>query len=471
MAADSALRHLPPVDQLLADPELTAARQTLGRGQLLLLAREVLAAERRRIAAAGLGAEEVAAWVAGGGPREALLARVAREAKLGVRRAVNATGVVLHTNLGRAPVHPEAAARMAEVAAGYCVLEVDRFAGRRNRRDDRVGELCGRLFGSEAAIAVNNCAAAVLLTLQSLAGGREALLSRGELVEIGGSFRMPAVMERAGVTLREVGTTNRTRLADYEAALGPHSGLLLKVHQSNYRIRGFTEEVSAAELARLGAARGVPTAYDLGSGRLHPEGAGALDFLGDEPSVEEALASGVDLVMFSGDKLLGGPQAGLILGRRAVVGTLRENPLYRALRLDKVMLAGLETTLELLLSGRADELPTRALLRREPADLEAQAQRLSAELAALGGFDTRVIEERSQPGSGSAPDVFLDTRAVAVSHPNWSAERLSAALRAGTPPVFARIQDGRLLLDPRTLLPGDETALLAAFRALACAPS
>jgi L-seryl-tRNA(Ser) seleniumtransferase len=384
-----------------------------------------------------------------------------------VRRAINVSGVVLNTGLGRAPVHPEAAQAMAAAARSFCVLEVDRFTGKRNQRDERLSELLVRLTGAEAGIAVNNCAAAVLLTLQTFAGGRSALVSRGELVEIGGSFRMPAVMERAGVRLVEVGTTNRTRIADYEAAIDDTTGLLLKVHTSNYRVVGFTEEAGPAELDELGRRRGIRTAYDLGSGLLDAEGATSLGFLGDEPPLAEALASGMDVAMFSGDKLLGGPQAGLIVGRRQAIAELRKNPLYRALRLDKVALAGLETTLQLLLSGRGDELPARAMLVRPAESLRPVAEALAVELAGLEGISTEVVAERSQPGSGSAPDVYLDTFCVAAAARGRSTQRLAADLRAGDPPVFARIHEDRLLMDVRTLLPGDHEALVEAFRRLA----
>jgi len=278
---------------------------------------------------------------------------------------------------------------------------------------------------------------------------------------------MPDVMERAGACLAAVGTTNRTRAADYRAA-APGAGLFLKVHRSNFAVVGFTEEVEARELAALGQELGVPTAYDLGSGLLEAEGARPLAaLLGGEPLVRQAVASGVDMVTFSGDKLLGGPQAGLIAGKRAAIERLRKNALYRALRLDKVTLAGLEATLELYLEGRADEIPARAMLAADPARLAEVAAALARAIAGLPGLEARAVDAESQPGSGSAPTVLLPTRAVAVAHSALSVDELARALRAGEPPVFARIADGRLLLDPRTLLPGDDERLLAAFRRLA----
>lgn len=421
---------------------------------------------RRRISEEGLSAPDVEAELEGGAFRGALLDRAAVEVGRGVRAAVNATGVVLHTNLGRAPVHPEAAERMRAAAAGYCVLEMDRFSARRNERDARLGVLLSRLTGAEAGIAVNNCAGAAFLMMQTFAGGREAVVSRGELVEIGGSFRVPDVMARAGVRMVEVGTTNRTRAVDYERAIGPDTGLLMKVHTSNYRVVGFTEETDPAELARLGKEHGVTSGWDLGSGRIEVEGTRPLDEVGDETVVRDAVASGVDVVAFSGDKLLGGPQAGLLVGRRAAIRALRKNPIYRALRLDKVALAGLEATLELLLAGRGGELPARRLMHLDEAELAASAARIAGEITGLDGFHAEAVPERSQPGSGSAPTIFLPTTAVRVTAKGESAERLAARLRAGEPPVFARIHEDALLLDPRALLPGDEERLLDAFRSL-----
>ncbi|MEE8467308.1 MAG: L-seryl-tRNA(Sec) selenium transferase, partial [Planctomycetota bacterium] len=394
--------------------------------------------------------------------------RVHEEKGRGVVRAINATGVVLHTGLGRSPVHPEVAEAMGRAAAGYCVLEVDRFTGARNQRDDRLSELLQRLTGAEAAIAVNNNAAAAFLTMHTFAAGREAIVSRGELVEIGGSFRIPDVMQAAGVTLVEVGATNRTRIADYERAIGPETGLLMKVHSSNFRMIGFTEEVPMHELAQLGGDRAVPTAFDLGSGRLEADRARTLDMLGGETQVRDAVASGIELVSFSGDKLLGGPQAGLLVGTAQRISAVRKNPIYRAVRLDKVALAGLEATLQLLLAGRGDEIPARAMLLASADDLRPWADQLAGELSGLVGMQTQVVREQSEPGSGSAPGIYLDTWAVRVVHDTLSADRLAARLRAGEPPVFARIQDGALLLDPRTLQAGEHGLLLEAFiRALA----
>ncbi|MAF66204.1 MAG: L-seryl-tRNA(Sec) selenium transferase [Planctomycetes bacterium] len=437
------------------------------RELVLGLVRGILEEWRAEIVAGQLDAETLAGRLEGGELARGVASRLARERGGGLWRVVNATGVVLHTGLGRAPVHPEVASAMARAAVGYCVLEVDRFSGARNERDAHLGTLLERLTGAEAGIAVNNNAGAVLLCLQTFAAGRAAVVSRGELVEIGGSFRVPEIMARAGVSLREVGTTNRTRAADYERAAGDGAGLLMKVHTSNYRVVGFTGEVDPAELAEIGRSSGTTTAFDLGSGLLEAAGSAPLDMLGAEPLVRDAVASGIDVVTFSGDKLLGGPQAGLLVGRRAVIDALRRNPIYRALRCDKVTLAGLEATLELYLAGRADELPARRLLRASAAELEPVAARVARFVAALEGFEAEVVPGRSQPGSGSAPGVFLDTPVVCVRHTERSPDELAAALRAGDPPVFARIHDERLHLDPRALLEGDEERLATAFELLA----
>ncbi len=448
----------------MLDPRVAALASLAPRELLLQLVRASLENWRARIKSSGWSAADLEQRLAAGELLLEIEARVAREGRRGVVPAVNATGVVLHTGLGRAPVHPEAAQAMAEAARGYCILEVDRESGERNQRDDYLSDLLARATGAQAGIGVNNCAAAVLLALQTFAGGgRDVIVSRGELVEIGGSFRMPSVMERAGVHLVEVGTTNRTHYPDYVAAIGERTGLLLKVHASNYRVEGFTAEVGAKELGALGRERNVPSCYDLGSGLLELSNATPLSMLGDEPRVREAVQSGIDVVMFSGDKLLGGPQAGMIVGTRQRIDQLRKNPIYRAVRLDKVALAGLETTLELYLAGRADEIPSRARMLTSDAQLKPIAEELARRLAAIDGLSVSVQADRSQPGSGTAPTVFLPTFVVRVKRAGDSAALLARRLRIGTPPVFVRIQDDALLLDPRTLLDGDLERLVSAF--------
>ena len=366
-------------------------------------------------------------------------------------------------------MHPEVADAMGRAAGGYCILEVDRMTGQRNQRDGRLSELVCRLVGGEAAIAVNNNAAAVLLTLNTFAAGRETVVSRGECVEIGGSFRMPTVMERAGTRLVEVGTTNRTRVDDFRAAVGENTGLLLKVHTSNFKVVGFTEEVESEALGSLGRELGVRTAFDVGSGRVEREDAAPLHHAGleAEPLVAEAVASGVDVVMFSGDKLFGGPQAGILVGRREAIKELRSNAMYRALRLDKVSLAGLEHTLQLYLDGRADEVPSRAALLADPERLRSDATRLAEGIQALPGFSARVDTDGSQPGSGSAPGVLIETTVVRVRCGNLSTGALSERLRLADPPIFARIHDDELAFDLRALLPGELEEILAVMAKIA----
>lgn len=462
--AQAVYRLLPSVDEVLRDPRARPLERRVGRALLQAFATSLLDAWRAEIKSGRLDAARFEALRARGEPFVELERLVAREERRGVVRCVNATGVVLNTGLGRAPVHPEVAEAMARAARGYCVLEVDRATNERNQRDDYLGELLARATGAEAGIAVNNCAAAVLLAFQTFAGGREAVVSRGELVEIGGSFRVPDVMARANAKLVEVGTTNRTRIADYERAVSERTGLFVKVHTSNFRVVGFTEEVGPKELADLGRAKGVTSAFDLGSGLFELDGEAPLaPLLGGEPLVRDAVASGVDVVMFSGDKLFGGPQAGLIVGRRAPLAALRKNPIYRAVRLDKVALAGLETTLRLQLDGRGGELPVRRMLTASADEMRPRAEALARRLSAIGGLSVEVAGDASQPGSGAAPDVYLPTFVVRVRAAGCSANALATALRDAAVPVFTRVQDDRVLVDPRTLLPGDDDDLVAAF--------
>jgi L-seryl-tRNA(Ser) seleniumtransferase len=464
--ADSseAYRLLPQIDEVLRDARVTALFPAVGRELVAAFAAEAIESWRGEIRAGRLASAEIHQRLTRGDLASFVEALVRRERSKGVRRAIHATGVVLNTGLGRAPVHPEVAEAMAEAARSYCVLEIDRWTGERNERDGRLSELLARLTGAEAAIGVNNNAGAVLLLFQTFAGGRQAIVSRGELVEIGGSFRVPDVMARAGAELVEVGTTNRTRLADYERAIGERTGLLVKVHTSNVRLVGFTEEVSPADRAVAGQRRGIATAIDLGSGLVEPTGAIELGpRLGGEPLVRAAVESGVDVVAFSGDKLLGGPQAGLLVGKRSAIETLRKNPIYRALRLDKVALAGLERTIELLLAGRGDEIPARAMLAVSAESVRVRAEALAGRLGMIAGVRAEVREGASEPGSGSAPGVTIPTFVVRVEREGQGASALVAALRAADPPVYARIQEGAVLLDPRTLLAGDEEDVVRAL--------
>jgi L-seryl-tRNA(Ser) seleniumtransferase len=358
-----------------------------------------------------------------------------------LRRVINATGVIVHTNLGRAPLAEAALDRVREVAQGYSNLEYDLAAGGRGSRQEHVAVSLRRLTGAEAALVVNNNAAAVLLALAALAEGREVLVSRGELIEIGDGFRIPDVLERSGARLREVGTTNRTRAADYEAAIGPETAVLLRVHQSNFRVVGFTEQPSLRELADIARRHDRTLVDDLGSG--------ALVDIGDEPTARASLAAGADLVCFSGDKLLGGPQAGIVVGRGVLVEKLRRHPLQRALRADKLTLAALEGTLALAVDT-PDEIPVLRMLREPPEAVRARATRL-AEL--VGG---EVEETVAKAGGGALPLTELASFACAVE------EELAAKLRVGDPPVIAVLRDGRTLLDCRTLTDAEANEAAAA---------
>jgi L-seryl-tRNA(Ser) seleniumtransferase len=450
-----ARRRLPAVDRLAR--AAGAGPPALPGWALTEAARRVVEAERARLA----GRPEAEA----AGESE-LARRCADAARALVRlhpaRVVNATGVVLHTNLGRAPLAPGAAAAVAEAAARYSDLELDLASGRRGDRGGAVERKLVLLSGAEAALAVNNNAAALFLALGTLARGREVIVSRGELVEIGGSFRVPEILERAGVQLVEVGTTNRTHLRDYERALGPRSALLLKVHRSNFELRGFVAEVALADLVGLGRARGVPVIEDLGSGTLVDLTAQGLPAESYAPA---RLRLGADLVCFSGDKLLGGPQAGIVLGRAALVDALRRDPVARALRLDKLSLAALDWTLEALLDGRgAQEIPVLRQLLEPPPRLEARARALAERLAKAAGAaaSVSVVPERTLVGGGSLPGFALDSWAVALRG-SGSAEELAARLRAAEVPVIARVRDALVLIDVRTLLPDDESVVESAL--------
>lgn len=456
--AGALLRQLPSVEEILREPATRTLLQRLPRWAVLDGVREALERARRRILAGGEPPGDLVAVAA-------TLAETA--ARPSLRRVINATGVILHTNIGRACL-PEAALQAAlEAGRAYSTLEFDLEAGGRGSRQVHVEGLLTRLTGAEAALAVNNNAAAVLLAINTLAEGREVLVSRGELVEIGGSFRIPDVMRKAGGLLREVGTTNRTHLRDYEAALSERTALLLKVHPSNFAIVGFTAAVPLAELVALGRRHHVPVMVDLGSGALadlSPYG------VTGEETVPAVLREGPDLVTCSGDKLLGGPQAGLVVGRRALVEKLRKNPLARAVRIDKLSLAALAATLRLYLEGPAavEAIPTLRCIALPAATIRARAEAAAEAARAAGGdLSAEVIPGTSEVGGGASPTEALPTFLVAVRSRSRTAEALEAALRRHDPPVLARIKDGSVLLDLRTVAPEELAALTAALRALA----
>jgi L-seryl-tRNA(Ser) seleniumtransferase len=430
-----------------------------GRPLVLDAVRKALAEQRL----SGAGASVAAIIEASG----TALARIMQPSQ---RRVFNLTGTVLHTNLGRAPLPEEAIAAAIEAMRDPTTLEYDLASGRRGERDDHVAGWLTRLTGAEAALAVNNNAGALVLALNTLADGRETIVSRGELIEIGGSFRLPDIMARAGTRLREVGTTNRTHLADFGAAIGAETGLILKVHTSNYAIHGFTAAVPAAKLAALAGQHGLPFVEDLGSGSLID-----LDGWGlpHEPIAAETLAQGADLVTFSGDKLLGGPQAGLVVGRADLIARLARNPLKRALRLDKIRLAALEAVLRLYADPDrlAERLPALRLLARPQGDIEALGQRLlpTVEKALEGIAEASLVETRSQIGSGALPVSLLPSTALALRPTGGGSgaavEALARALRALSIPVIGRIEAGRVLLDLRCL--EDEPAFLGQLPSLA----
>jgi L-seryl-tRNA(Ser) seleniumtransferase len=375
-----------------------------------------------------------------------------------LRPAINATGVVIHTNLGRAPLSDDALAAMHAVGGGYSNLEYDLGAGARGSRYVHAEDLLRRLTGAEGALVVNNNAAAVLLALTVLAQDREVVISRGQLVEIGGGFRIPDVMRQSGACLVEVGTTNRTHLGDYEAAIGSDTAMLMLAHQSNYRTIGFTAQVPAAQLVELGHDRGLLVYEDLGSGTLVDTEAYGF---AHEPTVQEAVAAGLDLVSFSGDKLLGAPQAGILVGRSDLIMRLRRSPLTRALRVDKTTLAGLQATLLRYLRGDAEgAIPIWRMLSTPLDEINRRARRWARKLQAAG-VDARVIGGRSAAGGGSLPGETVPTRLVALS--SASPDALAARLRSHDPPVIARIEDDLLCLDPRTVLRRQEDMLLSAI--------
>ena len=453
-------RLLPSVDQALQRPEVQALVAAHGRPAVVRALRSALEALRSRAAASADGLDAAVAGLAGD-----VAERLEAARRPSLRRVLNATGVVVHTNLGRAPLAPEAAARVAEIAASYSNLEYDLERGARGDRETHAESRLRDLLGVEATVVVNNCAAAVLLAVNTLAEGREVLVSRGELVEIGGSFRIPDVIRKGGARLREIGTTNRTRLADFKAALSPETGMVLKVHQSNFRIVGFTEEPSLEELAGLAREAGLPLVEDQGSGLLEALPGG----LATEATLVQALGGGADVVTFSGDKLLGGPQAGLVAGRRAFVEPMRKNPLYRALRVDKMTLAALDATLVEHEGGRATAtVPVLRMIHAPAAEIRARAEAFARALAALApALRPALVDGESAVGGGAAPTVGVPTVAVALDPRPAGADALARALRAGSPPVVVRVAEDRLLVDLRTVRPDEEETLLAALAAAA----
>jgi L-seryl-tRNA(Ser) seleniumtransferase len=454
----SDFRIIPSIEQLRQREAMRALETRYGRTALLDALRAETSDLRERLASGRLAAISV------GDAVEAIERGTAERLRAAMRpsliRTINATGVIVHTNLGRAPLAQAALDRVRDVAGGYTNLEYDLIRGTRGTRDVHAEKLIARLTGAEAAVVVNNNAAATLLLLAALATGREVIISRGELVEIGGGFRVPDVMKQSGAILREVGTTNRTRAADYAAAINDRTALILRVHPSNFRLVGFTERPALDELVALGRRFNVAVAEDLGSGWLGwPDRESLPEQLRDEPIVSESIAAGADLVCFSGDKLLGGPQAGILAGRRETMATIRRHPLMRALRVDKLTYAALEATLEEHAIGRGQEgVPVQRMLRLTKDEIGTRADAVAAALSATG-WTTRVIDGSSTVGGGSAPGTAIPTRLVEISKDGMSADQIEQHLRSLDPPVIARIHEDRVVLDLRTVDPGDDKAL------------
>jgi L-seryl-tRNA(Ser) seleniumtransferase len=441
------LRGLPAVDAVLRNPAGAALAGRHGRAAATAAVRSVLDDLRRRISADEQPESSV----------ESIVALAARSlSDSGLRRVVNATGVVLHTNLGRSVLSENAVAAAVEAATRYSNLEYDVAAGQRGSRYDRAAPLLRELTGAGDALAVNNCAGATLLALAAVAAGgggeAEVIVSRGQLIEIGGGFRIPEVLALSGAKLREVGTTNRTRLSDYEAAIGENTRAILWVHPSNFEVRGFTESVGVAELAALG----LPVVADVGSGALLP--------FGDEPLVGDAVGDGAALTVFSGDKLLGGPQAGIAVGDPLWIGAMRRHPLARALRADKLCLAALEATLTSYLEGTATEdLPTLKMLRAPEEEVRRAAEQLAQKLSSeVPDVQVDVAPSVARSGGGTLPLYEIPSSAVRLGGPE--PEALAGGIRASDPPVVGRVHEGRVWLDARTLLPGDDRAIVAAVK-------
>jgi L-seryl-tRNA(Ser) seleniumtransferase len=452
-------RKLPSVDELTKSLTELVTRE--GAPAVAAAARDVLERLRQEISAGRISAAGVDLAISGLG--DAVGRQLVRSLQYSLRPVINATGVVLHTNLGRAPIAPAALERIARTAGGYTNLEFDVASGERGKRDVHADRLFAKLLSQQAAIStvvVNNCAAAVLLALNSLAEGGEVIVSRGELVEIGGGFRVPEVMTKAGAVLREVGTTNRTRIADYEKAITEKTRILLRVHRSNFEMVGFTEQPTLDELVALGRKHKVAVVEDLGNGAMLD-----LRSLGieGESGVVESLRAGVDVVAYSGDKLLGGPQAGMLSGRPEAIARIRANPLFRALRVDKFTYAALEATLMAYIKQDHNAIPAIRMLRLTIDEIRARAEGVKSSLGNVAALKVEIIQGESVIGGGTAPSATLPTALLAVSHQTMNADSFAARLRAVEPPIVARIEDGRVLLDLRTVFPEQDAAIAQAL--------
>jgi len=463
VAKSELFRLLPSVDDLLRSTELSE-RAARSRQAATDAARTVIDKLRRQIADGSLDGDRVEARV--GELASEAVREFERAREHSLRRVINATGVVLHTNLGRAPLSEAAIEHLREASCGYSNLEFDLASGERSKRDVHVDRLFKALFrqhGEFSTVVVNNNAAAVLLGLNSLAEGGEVIVSRGELVEIGGSFRIPDVMAKSGAVLREVGTTNRTRISDYARALNERTRLILRVHRSNFEMVGFTEQPSLRELVILGREHGIPVMDDLGSGALFD-----LASIGvhGEPGVRESLDAGVDVVTYSGDKLLGGPQCGMLSGRPDLVARIRSNPLFRALRVDKLTYSVLESTLLAYVSEELEAIPAVRMMKTEAARIAERAEAVIRQVRGNGDLTLEMMDGESLIGGGAAPTATLPTALITLECAGLTAEELAKRLRLGDPPVVTRVEADRVLLDLRTVLPEEDSHLVAVLNAL-----
>jgi L-seryl-tRNA(Ser) seleniumtransferase len=460
-------RHIPSIEQLISRPVLDGAASRHGRDVVTRAARDAASEIRLRLAddtASAMTPDAIVEWL-----EARTLALAQAHARPSLRRVINGTGVIIHTNLGRAPLADAAALAAARIASGYSNLEFDLDRGDRGHRHVHAERLLCSLTGAEAALIVNNAAAAALLALKALATGREVIVSRGELVEIGGGFRVPEILAQSGATLREVGTTNRTRIADYAAAINDRTGLILRVHPSNFQIEGFTERAALRDLVSLSRRFNVPVVEDLGSGWLGvmPQPAS----IAEEPSVRSSLDAGVDLVVFSGDKLLGGPQAGIVVGRRDLVSDLRGNPLMRALRADKLTYAALEATLALWAEEPArQQLPVVRMLSLTAADIEGRIAAVIAKLAPERDLQCEALDGDSTVGGGSASGSRVPTKLLAVSLTGVSAPAFALRLRQLDLPIIVRILRDRVAIDLRTVTPDDDLRIVEGVIAARSAP-
>jgi L-seryl-tRNA(Ser) seleniumtransferase len=457
------LRQIPSVDELLAQPRLKALAGRVDRGLLVEVIRTALADLRARIAA---DRSVTVFAVESGSLEEHIANEVERILARSLQPVINATGVILHTNLGRAPLSATVLEEFRRTATQYTNLEYDLAAGARGKRDVHTAHLLERLTGAEAAIVVNNCAAAVLLVLASLAKGGEVIVSRGELIEIGDGFRIPEIMAESGAALREVGTTNRTHVADYENAIGDKTRLLLRVHPSNFTISGFAEKPSLEELVALSRRSGLPLVEDLGSGCLVELSENGIS----EPVVRKSIDAGVSIATFSGDKLLGGPQAGIIAGKKELVTRVRRHPLFRALRVDKLTIAALEATLGAYLRAAWDEIPALRMIRTSVQEIKRRAENFVRELQPelpRDEVEVEIVDGTSLAGGGSTPTQSLPTKLIRIASARYSAAKLEERLRRppGGISVIARVEDDRLVLDLRTIFPEQEALLVKTLAA------